>query len=395
MYDPLGELRRQQERINELLGPSRRIQEEILRSYAPIRQLEDALRAVTDGLVAKGVSEDMLRSMEKIGRVELADFSHIASFTAMQRDTLKISDAITQQTRWIEEASLLSTDASEKIRGAGAFAAIEKLAAGQAALLDAERWIAPRPISSALTDVLYAGRSAWTLALPGADINAASVEHLAQLSEAVITAIADSDGEAEVEVPPDAALAGSESVSVVLLSRSRELTVYSGATNAAGPTSGAAIDALKTISQVIRFIEPRAATVPLGKFAGWAMGAGLEIVDDRRSAEDRFDSAVEMLHDIFFDGLRNADRALARLLPAFLKRTVVGLRNNSSAHAPEAAVRAERIEANLREREGLFESLGCAVPVTEDEWASALVLLLRAAAIAAVEFRDAVRSAHP
>ena len=95
MSDLFDEIRRQQERINELLGPSRRIQEEILRSYAPIRQLEEALRSVTDSLVAKGVSEDMLRSMEKIGRVDLADFSHIASFTAMQRDTLKISDAKT------------------------------------------------------------------------------------------------------------------------------------------------------------------------------------------------------------------------------------------------------------------------------------------------------------
>lgn len=44
MGDPFDEIRRQQERINELLGPSRRMQEDILRSYAPIRQMELSLQ---------------------------------------------------------------------------------------------------------------------------------------------------------------------------------------------------------------------------------------------------------------------------------------------------------------------------------------------------------------
>lgn len=390
MRTPFDEIRRQQERINELLGPSRRLQEEILRSYTPIQELERSLRAVTDGLVAKGVSEDFLRSMEMIGRVELQDFSHVADLIAMQRDSLKVADAIKQQTLWIEEASRFTTDASERLLRAGAFAAIEKLAAGQSALLDAERWLLPRPISSALTDVLYAGRSAWALSLPGMNVDAASLDHLARISEEVISALAVGDADEVIDVPPDAATAGGESVSALLLERSLAPPGVTRPATTTRPAGGEAIDAVKTISQAIRFVETRAAKLPLGGFAGWAMGAGLEIVDDRRSAEDRFDSAVATLHDVFVDGVWNADQALAAMVPTFLKRTVAGLRNKSSAHAVEAAVRSERIATNLRERERLFESIGCAVPITEDEWAEALVLLLRRAAEAAVEFRNAI-----
>ena len=93
MGDPFDEIRRQQERINELLGPSYRIQEEILRSYAPIRELTESLRSVTDSLVVNGITEDVFRSIAKIGRLDLADFDSVGALTAASRDIAAATEA--------------------------------------------------------------------------------------------------------------------------------------------------------------------------------------------------------------------------------------------------------------------------------------------------------------
>lgn len=390
MSDPFDEIRRQQERLNDFLGPSRRAQEEILRVYAPMLELEGQMRAVTDSLVLKGVAEDVLRAWKMIGQTELADFRHVESLLAAHRDALKVAEAVRQQSRWIEEAIRPITDATESLSRQGALAAVEKLVASKAALLDEQRWLSPRPVSLALVDVLYAGRTVWALSCAGTNADATVLDQIARVSESVIEALAAEGGDEVIDVPPEAASAGAQSVAITLSERTPVGGDLRDSSAVGKVDEAASFRAVKTIAGVIRYVETNAAKPLLGGFGGWAMAAGLEIVDPGRSAEDRFDSAVSILHDVFVDGVRRADATLAFALPSFFKRSVYDLRNKSTAHTVEAAYSAERIATNLRERRRAFETLCGGVPATEEEWAEALRILLRKAAEAAVEFRDAI-----
>jgi hypothetical protein len=385
--DFLKELRRQQEWINKILEPSRRMQEEILRSLAPVKQLEESLRMVTDSLVSKGVTGDILRSMEKIGGVELADFASIAALTAAERDLAGVTDAIKQQSRWIEEASGLSFEKDKWILAdSGALAAIEKLAASQNALLDASRWLTPRPLSSAITDILHAGRSEWALSFPRISEDPERVKDLSRASGELIAKLASIEDDAEIAFQPEEAKREATAAARVLSERS----LLRGEGLLLVDEQAEAFIHLRTIAAVIRYLETRSAKRLYGGFGAWLMGAGLEIVDRGRPAKDRFDSAVALLHDAFIDGVKNADAALTAKTPEFFLRTIRGLRDTSVAHAPEAAVNHPRIVPNLRERERHFEALGSKVPASEIEWLAVLGILLRMAAAAAIEFRDSV-----
>lgn len=386
--DVLKELRRQQEWINDFLEPSRRMQEEILRSLAPVMQIKDSLRMVTDNLASMGVTGDILRSMEKIGRVELADYSSIAALSAAERDLAGVTDAIKQQSRWIEETSGLSL-AKDKwiLADSGALAAIEKLAASQNALLDASRWLIPRPLSSAITDILLAGRSEWALSFRRVSKDEARVEHVSRASERVIGELASIEDDAVIAVPPGDAKREATSVAR-LLSERVLLSPRGEGPLLIGYEEVEAFGHVRTIFEVLRFLSSRSAKPLYGGFGVWLMGAGLDIVDRQRPAQDRFNSAVTSLHDAFIDGVRNADATLAAKVPDFFLRTVRGLRDTSAAHIPEAAMKHPRIVPNLRERERHFQSLVGKVPVSEIEWLAALGVLLRMAAEAAIEFRD-------
>ncbi len=385
--DPFDEIRRQQERINELLDPSYRIQEEILRSYAPIRDLTESLRSVTDTLVVKGIAEDFLRSMATIGQVDLADYGSIGALTAESRDISAATEAVRQQSRWIEEvAGLSALKIPAKFHDHTALAAIEKLAASKDVLLDASRWMTPRPFSSAVTDILHAGRSEWVLTQLGVPREEASVISLARASGDVAEAVAAFRKDSEVSVEPEDARRDASAVARVLTEELLLPTPEGQLLDLDGHHD--AFGSLETIADVLRILETHAGRPLFGGHGAWLMGAGLAVVSPRRAAEDRFDAAAKLLYDAFVAGLEHADTALGEIAPDFFRQTVRGLRDTSAAHAPEASRPHARIVANLRERERHLRSLVGRVPATEAEWLEALVVLLRKAATAALEFRD-------
>lgn len=388
MGDPFDEIRRQQERINELLGPSYRIQEEILRSYAPIRELTESLRSVTDSLVVNGITEDVFRSIAKIGRLDLADFGSVGALTAASRDIAAATEAVRQQSRWIEEVSgLMTLKVPASFRGHTALAAIEKLAASKDVLLDANRWMTPRPFSSAVTDILHAGRSEWALTQLGVPRDEASFVHLARASGAVAEEIAAFRNDSDFSVEPEHARREASAVARVL-TEELLLPTLPECRSLDQDDQDEAFRNMDTIADVLRILESHTGRPLFGGHGAWLMGAGLAVVNPVRTAEDRFDAAVKLLYDAFVAGLEHADAALCETAPDFFRQTVRGLRDTSAAHAPEASRPHARIVANLRVRERHLRSLVGRVPATEAEWLEALAVLLSKAASAALEFRD-------
>lgn len=290
--DVLKDLRRQQERINDFLQPSRRMQEEILRSLAPVMQIKESLRMVTDNLASMGVTWDILRSMEKIGRVELADFSSIAALTAKERDLAGVTDAIKQQSRWIEEASGLSF-AKDKwiLADSGALAAIEKLAASQNALLDASRWLTPRPLSSAITDILHAGRSEWALSFSRVSEAPERVKELSRASEELIGKLASIEDDAEIAFRPEEAKWEATAVARVLSEMS--LLPSRGEGLLLVDEQAEAFSHLRTIAEVIRYLETRSAKRLYGGFGAWLMRMAAAAAIEFRDSLAR--SRVEVL----------------------------------------------------------------------------------------------------
>lgn len=388
MDDPFDEIRRQQERLNELLRPSRQIQEEILRSYAPIQQLSESLRAVTDGLVAKGVPVELLRSMKGIGKSELADFACMGALTSAQRELTSLTEAIREQSRWIEEASGLSVVRDHWVLSdPKALAAIEMLTASRRTLLQEDRWLGPRPLPLVATDVLHAGRSEWALAFEGTPSDHACLRHFAAATADVIEGVAAVESDALVTVAPGDAARGAATVARVLSAEVAPTSETSTLQFDDGDRASAFSDLL-VVFDVLEIASTRTARPLFGGGWVWITRAGLVIVDPRRLAEERFGAAVRCLHDAFVDGLQKADPALAARVPGFFRTTVKGLRDTLAAHAPEAAVQHSRIAANLQEREKWLREFIGRVPVSEEEWLQALGALLRLAANAAIEFRS-------
>lgn len=388
----LDEFRRQQERIDEILGPSRRMYEECLRPLASIGLLEDqfkeiAGRATLDGPVHV---QEVLRSMAKIGQADLADYSSIIALTTTAREFSAVTEAVRQQSRWIEEVSGLSVLKNlSSFSDPTSLAALEKLAASRDALLDASRWMVPRSFSSVLTDILHAGRSEWALTQLHDPKDRASIVLLARASGEVAERVATFRNDSEVSFEPEAFGREASAVARVLAEEAlipplpeRQLLDREDRAEA--------FRHLETIADVLRILETRAGRPLFGGFGAWLMGAGLAVANPGRVAEDRFDAATKLLHDAFVAGLGRADAALSASAPVFFLQTVRGLRDTSAAHAPEASRPHAKIVKNLRERERHLRALGGKVPVTEGEWLATLGVLLRMAAAAAIEFRDSL-----
>lgn len=215
--DVLKELRRQQERINEILEPSRRLQDEIRRSIAPVWELEEALGRATERFRAMGAPDDLLHSMARIGPSDLADFRTITALTASNREFAEISEAIRRQSQWIGETYKLPIEI-EKLTAAEAtsLSALEKLAASQSALLDPQRWQEPIPFSSAITDIFHMGRSAWALAIPSVLPSSGLLEKLTRASEEMTARFAAISDSALVSIRPEDAQRQAAAVALAL-----------------------------------------------------------------------------------------------------------------------------------------------------------------------------------
>lgn len=115
-------------------------------------------------------------------------------------------------------------------------------------------------------------------------------------------------------------------------------------------------------------------------------------MNSNRTERDRFCSVVSACHDLFVDGLGNADREIAKKCPIFFRETIRDLRDTLCAHAPEAAKPAQWVAANIKKRDGRLREISGKVPVTEAEWKAARHELLRKAAAEALVFRGLIES---
>jgi hypothetical protein len=392
--DVFDDLRRQREEFERLLEPYRRQHEEILRSLAPVRELQESLRRVTEGLYTRGGADDLLRSMAKIGQPELADFKCLAALAAPSRELTEVSEAIKQQSRWITEAFQLTTGFEKRTAAeATSLAAFEKLVASQSALLDPEMWRTPRPFWPAMTDIFHVGRSEWAVTFPTGSRDVDLIVRLTRASEEVTAKLAAISGSSLVFIRPEDAKGQASAVANVLREALSSFRTEGGEGARVGldaPDEAEAFRNFRMIIEVVGCVEDRAGKRIGAGYCGWLAKYTLDVLDASRSSRDRFCSVVDACHDMFVDGVENANRSIAKKSPRFFRETIKDLRDTLSAHAPEAAKPAQWVADNLRKREWRLLEVCGRVPVTEAEWRAALHLLLEKAAAAAIEFRDAL-----
>lgn len=395
MKEYFDQLQSQVQEMERLFKPYGDMHEQLLKSLAPSLKTAGLFTDVPAVLAGLPSQRDLLALYQAAVSPRLTDFAVVEGLLGPQvRDLQKTLEAFSAQTRWIEEAVRVATRPTQEIADiAVSIAAIEKLGASRNALLDAAAWVNPRPFASALTDILHAGRSSWALSSFGTSASGQTegrVGRVARESEVVVAEFARASGDGEQQIPSTEAQQEVVGVSELLSER----TANSGEPNSSSPITApdrvliGSLGLLVTLAEVMRLVETRAGQAVAGGYSTWALGRALELMDGKRSPQDRFGSLVRFLYDFFVDGVNRAGQTLKVSRPLFFSGTINDLRNTDAAHTPETATKLVRVAVNLELRERRLREIAGKVPVTSEEWAQALINLLQRAAEAAKEFRD-------
>lgn len=395
MREYFDQLQRQAREMEQFFRPYRDLHEQLLKSLAPSLQTSGLLRDIPALLAGLPSQKDLLASFQPTAGPRLTDFASVEGLLNPHvRDLQRTFEAFSAQTRWIEEAVRLATRPRQELANIHAgFAAIEKLAASRSALFDKANWVSPRPFGSALTDILYAGRSSWALIYAGTPAprqTEEKVTRVARESEVVIAEFAKASEGAEQRIPAAEARREATAVSEFLSERTAESAEPSLSSPIAVPEPIliGSLGLLVTLAEVMQIVETRTGKAIAGGYSAWALRRGLHLMDGNRSPQDRFGGLVRFLYDFWVEGVDHAEQKLRDCRPHFFSVTIRDLRNTDAAHTPETSNKVARVAVNLELRERRLKEIAGRVPVTSDEWAQALISLLGRAAEAAKEFRD-------